>query len=241
MAEVSIKEQTEHLIQLQAIDTQIYSLRRRLSDIPVELENKDKEFEAKKAVLNGLEEKTKGLLVKRKEKELELSTKEENVKKLQIQLYQIKTNKEYTAMVKEIEGLKADNSRIEDDILNIMMELDELKVEIEKEKANLSEEEKKINAEKKTLEEEQKTIEQQLDTLNHKRAQVTSQIDPKILNTYERILKNKDGLALVKVVNNACQGCFMNVPPQVVNEIRMYERIVTCGICSRILYEEDIT
>lgn len=240
MAGVSIKEQTKYLIELQVIDIQIYSLNTRLNDIPVELENKNKEFEQKKAYLNELEEKMKGLLVKRKKEELELSSKEENVTKLQAQLYQIKTNKEYTAMIKQIEGLKADDSLIEDQILNMLVELDSLKIEIEKEKESLHREERKLNEEKAKLEEERKNIEQELVGFNHKRGQITPKIEPKILKNYERVLKNKNGLALVRVVNNACQGCFLNLPPQVVNEIRMYERIVTCGMCARILYDEDI-
>jgi hypothetical protein len=239
MEKVSIKEQTKLLVELQNIDAQIYNFKKRLDEIPLEIENKNKEFEEKKKNLNLLEEKNKELIVKRKEKELELAGKEENVKKLQTQLYQIKTNKEYAAMLKEIEGLKADNSHIEDEILNIMMELDELKVNIDKEKENLLQEEKKTNIEKQKLEEEKKFIEQQLSTFNHKRNQLTSQIEPEILNIYERILDNKNGLAMVKVLEGACQGCFMKVPPQVINEIRMYEKIVTCEMCSRILYEED--
>lgn len=239
MAAVSIKEQTEHLIHLQAVDTQIHNLNKRLGVIPVELENKNKEFEAKKANLNALEEKSKVLLVGKKDKELELATKEGNIKKLESQLFQIKTNKEYTAMLKEIGGAKTDKSLIEDKILGIFDELDTLSAEIIKEKNHLSEEEKKLNKYKADLEAERKIIEQEISALDNKRIQVVPKVDRRILSTYERILKSRDGLALVKVANNSCQGCFMNVTHQTVNEIRMYERLVTCGACARILYEES--
>lgn len=240
MAGVSIKEQTKHLIQLQVIDTQIYNLKRRLTAIPAELENKNIEFEAKKANLDELEKKRKTLLVKKEEKELDLNSKEENAKKLQSQLYQIKTNKEYTAMLKEIDGAKADNAHIEDEILNILIELDSLKINAGKEKENLNHEEQKLKKSRVELEDERKNIEQELITLNHKRNQIVPQIEPQILESYERILRNKNGLAMVKVLDNSCQGCFMNVPHQTVNEIRMYERIVVCEMCARILYEEDV-
>ncbi|MEK6714554.1 MAG: C4-type zinc ribbon domain-containing protein [Candidatus Omnitrophota bacterium] len=239
MATVSIKEQTGYLIELQTIDTQIYNLNKRLFAIPIELENKNREFEVKKSGLKALEEKNKELLLKKKGEELELAAKEGVITKLQSQLFSIKTNKEYTVMLKEIDGAKADKSLIEDQILGILEALDNIAAEVNKEKNSLTEEEKKLNKDKAGLEIERKTIEEEIAVLNHKRSQAAPKIDRRILATYERILKNKDGLALVKVVNNACQGCFMNVTHQTVNEIRMYDKLVTCQACARILYEEN--
>ena len=239
MATVSIKEQTGYLIELQTIDTQIHNVNKRLFAIPIELENKNREFEVKKSGLKTLEEKNKELLLKKKDEELELAAKEGAITKLQSQLFLIKTNKEYTAMLKEIDGAKADKSLIEDQILGILEDLDNIVAEINKEKNSLTEEEKKLNKDKAGLEIERKTIEQEIVVFNHKRSQIAPKIDRRILAAYERILENKDGLALVKVVNNACQGCFMNVTHQTVNEIRMYDKLVTCQACARILYEEN--
>ena len=75
--------------------------------------------------------------------------------------------------------------------------------------------------------------------LNGERATLTQQVEPSILGKYERILANKDGLAMVRVEDEACQGCYMNVPPQVINEIKMAKGLVVCGNCSRILYIEE--
>lgn len=238
MSVVLIKEQIKVLVELQVIDTQIYNLKKRLASIPLELDAKARELESKKASLNIIEENIKNVLVKKKDRELELSAKEGAMNKFQSQLSLIKTNKEYTAMLSEIGGAKADKSLLEDEILKIMMELDVLKAETEKEKNNLSNEEKKTNEQKAKLLEEQKIITQDIEALTGKRNQIAPKINHKILNTYEKILKNKDGLALVKVTDNTCQGCFMNTSHQVVNEIRMYEHIVICGSCARILYEE---
>ncbi|HDZ77370.1 MAG TPA: hypothetical protein ENH41_04735 [Candidatus Omnitrophica bacterium] len=239
MPQAAIKKQTAFLKELQTIDTQIYNFKGRLDEIPLVIVARNKEFQEQKTGLNELEEKQKRLLLARKDKEIELGGKEENMKKLQGQLYQLKTNKEYTAMMKEMDGLKADNSRIEDAILDIMLQLDVLKNDVNKEKTALDEKEKVLNAEKIKLSDEQKGIDQKMAVLNGKHKQIAENIDRKILKIYERILKGKDGLALVKVIDGSCQGCFMNVRPQTVNEIRMYERIITCEMCSRILYEDD--
>lgn len=239
MAVISIKEQIGNLVELQAIDAKIYELNKKMRAIPDELAKKNNEFEAKKSALNALEEKNKALLVKKKDRELELAAKEEAIKKLQSQLFAIKTNKEYTAMLKEIEGGKADKSLIEDQILGVFDELDSASNEINKEKDNLAQQKKDLDKDKSILDSDLKSMDQELVVLNAKRSQVVPKIDRRVLSTYERILRNKDGLAVVKVVDNSCQGCFMNVTHQTVNEIRMLDKLITCEACSRILYEEN--
>lgn len=239
MSPVSIKGQLSKLVELQALDTQIYALRKEKNEKPNEIKQLEDSFNEKKTNLMQLEEKLKSMAVKRKDRELELAKKEEDVKKLQIQLYQLKTNKEYSAMLTQIEGIKADKSVLEEEIIKVLDEADELKQNINKEKEFLNQEEAKTNAEKKNIQDRIRQIEENLNTLEAKRSQLIPAIEPKILKNYERVLKNRDGLALVAVRNNACQGCFMNTPPQVINEIQIGERIVVCEMCARILYLEE--
>lgn len=238
---ISIKEQLSGLVQLQDLDGKIYALAKQKERFPLEIAKSQKSFEDKKITLNGLEEKFKNLAVKRKEREGDLASKEENIKKLNTQLAGLKTNKEYHAMQSQIAGLKADNSLIEEDILKMMEEQDNSKVEIAAEKVCLSEEEKKFLEEKKKAEAGIKEIESAINDLAAKRGHILPLIDKRILPVYERILKGKEGLALVKVKDYSCQGCFMAVTPQVVNEIKMLDKIVICEACARILYiEEDL-
>lgn len=229
------------MVELQALDAQIYALNREKERIPLAIAELQKLFEEKQLTLNNLEEKSKVLLAKRKEKELDLASKEESLKKFNSQLFSLKTNKEYQAMLEQIAGLKADNSIIEEEILKVMEEQDQLKEELGKEKARLVEDEKKFLEEKKKAEEGIKEIDYKLGDLASKRFRACESIDKHILSHYEKILKGKDGLALVKVASSACQGCFINVTPQVINEIKMHDKVVNCEVCARILYiEEDL-
>ena len=75
--------------------------------------------------------------------------------------------------------------------------------------------------------------------LDAQRKQIVPEIDPKMLKEYERILHSRDGLAMVAVKDNSCGGCHMLVPPQVINLIIMYEHIITCEVCNRILYIKE--
>ena len=239
MSDVDLKKQINWLMKLQAIDRKIYSLQQEKKNAPLILKDLEEAFTKKKENLAHLDEKGLDLLRQRKAKELELASREEEVRKMQAQLYQLKTNKEYSAKLKEIETAKADSSVLEDAILVLLEEADKLKNEINKEKDFLSEEEKKTNAEKQKMDLRSKEIEDKLPQLYSQRSQITEQVNPAILAKYEKVLTNRDYLAIVKVENNACQGCFLNVPPQVINRIKMYDNLVICEVCQRILYIEE--
>ncbi|MEI6632010.1 MAG: C4-type zinc ribbon domain-containing protein, partial [bacterium] len=236
MPTLDLKSQLHTLINLQAIDTEIYILKAEIEAKPKELQAIEDAFEAKKQQLANLEKSSLDLQKQRKDKELELASREDGVKKLQTQLYQLKTNKEYQTMMQQINDAKADGSVIEDKILELFNQVDQAKDEIDKEKQKLQEEETVISEQKGKIEQRIKEIDDRIAQLDGQRKQVFPSIDAKILAQYDRILTNRDGLAIVSVKDNSCLGCNMYVPPQVINLIKMYECIITCEICNRILY-----
>lgn len=239
MQVIDLKTQVESLVQLQQIDTQIYALRNEKEAKPKEVQALEVAFEEKKQHLQEFEKKSLDLQKEKKEQEIELASKEEGIKKLQTQLYQLKTNKEYQAMLKQIDDTKADISVVEDKILQLLDTMDKIKSDIDKEKKKLLEEEDELNEQRKIVQDRIEEIDDKLAQLEAKRKQITPAVDHKILLQYEKILSSRDSLAIVSVKNNSCQGCNMQVPPQVINLIKMYERLITCEICNRILYIDD--
>lgn len=239
MTTADLKSQLSSLIKLQAIDSEAYVLNLEKAKKPDEIKTLEGLFEAKKADLKELEEKSLDLQKQKKEKELELAAKESATVKLQGQLYSLKTNKEYQTMLGQIEDSKADASLIEDKILELLEQVDGVKAEVEKEKLKLKEDEKLFLADKAKVDLRVKEIDDRLSQLDSLRKQAIPGIDPKILAQYDRILSSRDGLAIVTVKGNSCGGCNMFVPPQVINLIKMYERIVTCEMCNRMLYIEE--
>lgn len=237
----AIREEISRLVKLQVVDKEIYRLIKEQKELPLRAGQLEADFEAKKINLKNLDDQLKSALVKRKERELALASKEEEIKKAQSQLYQLKTNKEYQAKLREIEGMAADKSVLEEDILKVFDEIDNLKAQVDKEGAFLKEEEVAFQAEKKKISDKIKDVEAALTELGGKRKIAAEEIDKKLLAAYERILKGRDGLGIVTVKDYSCQGCFMNVPAQVVNEIKMHDHLVFCENCTRILYlEEDL-
>ncbi|MDP2942515.1 MAG: C4-type zinc ribbon domain-containing protein [Candidatus Omnitrophota bacterium] len=239
MQKINVEEQLNILIKLQALDAQLYRLRKEREAKPKLIEELEARRNQEQAAVKEIEEKIKANQLKRKQKEMDLQTEEESVKKLSTQLYQIKTNKEYQTMQHEIEGHKADNSLLEDEILAIMEEADSFSKELIKERELFAEAERRLSEDRKKIEGEIAVIDNEIANFESQRKELTAQVDKKVLSQYEKVLANREGVALVAVKNHACQGCFINLPPQVINEIRMKDKITVCESCARILYIEN--
>ena len=127
----TVGEQLASLVRLQEVDAKIYVLMRQKNEKPLELEAVRRKRDFQKQLVAAEEKLLTDLQLKRKAKEVDLETKEGTIKKYQVQLYQVKTNKEYQSLQKEIEGLKADNSVLEEEILQFMEQVDQKKILID--------------------------------------------------------------------------------------------------------------
>lgn len=235
----NLEEQIKLLVELQYLDTHIFKLEDELESAPEQIKKIEDNFKDKAASLKVLEDDVKTLQLKRKEREGDLESKEGTIKKYQTQLYQIKTNKEYTALQEEIGRARADNSLIEEDIIKILDQIDAENKKIAQEKEFLKQGEVRLDEEKVRLNEEMSRAKTELKGLMLKRSELAAKVEMNILAKYERRIKSKDGLAVVPVANDSCQGCFRVMPPQVINEIRMKTDLIFCENCARILYIEE--
>ena len=235
----SVKEQIGFLIELQVIDSEIYALNKEKKEMPEHIKAIEGSLESKKTGIKQAEEDLKALQVKLKDSEVSLQQKEEQIKKLQTQLYQLKTNKEYTTMLTEIEGIKADNSIVEEEIIKLMDAIDAAKKKILEEKELFKKEEADAGKEKGIVSARLKEIEVRLTHLSTEREKIAPNIAKQALARYERVLKNREGLGLVNVQDGACGGCHMNLPPQIISDVKIRENVIVCGSCSRILYMDE--
>ncbi len=244
MAAVDIHEQLKTLIELQAIDKQLYDVRRAREAKPVRIAQLRAAHEAQTQQVKAAEAELKTLQLKRAGMEGDLAAKEGGVKKLQMQLYQVKTNRDYTTLQHEIAGVKADNSVLEEEILTVMEKLDQQQSVVAAARETLKAEAAKLQQAIAVIEREMGELDASIATFQTQRQVMTPRVDPKTLSRYERILDKKEGLGLVpvNVRQEACAGCHMNIPPQTINEIRLKERLIACESCARLLYyPEDET
>ena len=187
----SMKDQIKKLVEIQAMDVDVYRLKADLHDKPAEIESLTKEFEAKKAKLKNLEEQVKAILVKQKEHEGDLKAKEEAIIKADGHLSQLKTNKEYSAKLLEIEGIKADKSLIEEKILIGFDQIDEARKGLEAEKVLIAAYEKEFQMKKKAIEDFLAIANDQLKVKESQRNRLTPDVRPDILSRYEKVVQNK--------------------------------------------------
>jgi len=235
----NLKDQIKKLIELQVIDEEIFRFKRELREKPEEVEALKVEFESKKAILKTLEDKLKVIQVAQKELELDLKAKEEGISKADGSLSLLKTNKEYQARLLEIENLKADKSIVEEKILLGYDTVDAARKALETEKGVVAQYEKEYNATKKEVDDAVAILNDQVKVKESQRSRIAPEVRPDYLGRYERILKNKDGLGIVKVLDHSCGGCYMHLTEQVMNELKKYEQIISCDQCARILYLAD--
>ncbi len=236
MPTMGIQESIDILKRAQEIDSEIHRFQQEIDSIPEILRHLTEEFDKEKARWNQLESDLKQTQLRQREKEKQLLEKEELIKKYDVQLMQVKTNKEYSALQQEMASLKADNSMIEDQILAILDEVDRIQTSFREEKTRLGEAERTLQEKKKELGERSEKLKADLDSLKQKRTEILSQVPPDTRHLYDKIIQKKEGLALVHAEGESCGACRIRIRPQVLNELKLKEALVVCENCSRILY-----
>ena len=236
---INYKEQLDKLIGLQEIDAQIYALKSKKDAIPIRIEEINQTIEERKTNMNTAEEEMKALQVSRSEKENEMAANEEKIKKHEGDLYQIKSNKEYQALLQEIDSIKADVSLQEEEIIALLDKIESAKEKFEQEKRIFEEEKQKLNKEQEEIKQEEKRLSEELSQLQARRKESAEGVDKSILGRYEKVLELRGGIALAKVSGEVCSECGMTLRPQIINEAKLKKGSVFCESCSRILYAED--
>ncbi len=224
------------LIKLQDTDSRILEKRIFIDNAPNRFSEVDEPLKIAKSELEKIKQKNDLLAKKRREKEAILEEINEKINKMRSRVSEIKTNKEYQAHLKEIDTLGKEISNIEEEILLSMEDFDNsLKEHNDKEK-EVQIEVEKINAFKKELDKEVDRYKEELNLLKNERAKVVEIIDPDIYQIYMTLLDSGNGVAVTRAKNEICNGCNMNVPPQLFVEIKKNEEIIHCPQCRRILY-----
>ena len=237
---ISPKLQLQQLIVLQSLDDEIVDHRKLLADIPLQIDVRCSELKEKEKILSNAKEELDALQKKRKDIELEVQGENDHMAKAKTKLPAVKTNREYTAILSEVEAIKEKVSGLDDKELEIMEILEEKQKEdpgIEKickeEDASFQE----YNAKKDA---ELDRMKQELGLLIGKRENVTDQLERVIMQRYEKVASSREGRAVVLLKGSICQGCFQQILPQMVIDVKIGESIQQCSNCIRFLYWEEV-
>jgi uncharacterized protein len=231
-----MQKQLDYLIQLQKLDQLIDQTLDDSSENPKKIEQIDQEIENAREIFQTFIREMDELKKQRRDLEREVEEFEAKIKKSQVKLMEVKTNKEYRAMLTEVEDIKRGKAGKEDLLLEYLEKTEE---GIQKEKNLKKSVESKIaegNLKRKELGKEALGYEERLTDLNRKRKELTALIDPGLLKQYEFLKERLKGIAVAEAREAACRGCHMQIPPQLYNELHRQDRIITCPSCLRILY-----
>ncbi|HEY7869736.1 MAG TPA: C4-type zinc ribbon domain-containing protein [Methylomirabilota bacterium] len=227
----------QSLISLQAIDSRIAALEADAARLP-------KEIAAIHAAVEGARqqvEQAKGRLdAARKDqraREKDLEVVQGKLGKNNARLYEVKTNKEYSAVLAESEEIKQEKARMEDEILVLMETQERLAGDIREAEARFKQREAEGRSQEATAQEQLRAVEADLTGARTERRELAGQLPGPILADYDRILRARGGVALVPVAKpNFCGACRVTITPQRLQELRAQASLIPCESCGRYLY-----
>ena len=226
----------EKLIQLQNIDNKLRDLNDLLGDLPSKVDKLNVEESELKESLISKKDRQKEIELGNSKTENKILSIDEKINKLKDQLFLVTNNKQYDALMAEIDHVKGEKTNFENELIELMeeKELNNQSIEsMESELQNLSED---LNVRRKKLESVIEESAEEKTLLQKERDQKIKNIDQNTLKIYNRVIEHRGGLAVVPLQGSACGGCGAHIPPQTASEVRAKTAVHTCGVCGRFLY-----
>ncbi len=234
-----MREQLERLVALQTVDLKIQEMERVKGEIPQRIVSLEGDFRKEEEKTLGERTELERLQKQRRQKEKDLEEEVERVKKAEARVFEIKTNKEYQAVLKEIENAKKLNRQREEEILGILERIEEMQKQLGKGEKNLETKRKAVQQEVAELELQAASFADEMAGEVQQRERREKEISPDLLSKYRRLLEKRQGVAVAKVQNGVCHACNMNLRPQLYIELQKQESLIICPNCSRILFWEN--
>jgi hypothetical protein len=231
-----VETEFENLIRLQKLDIEIRNTSVLLDDIPYQIEEIDKKSEESLKIVQAAKDNFVQNQKKRRSQESELQDKKEIIEKYKRQLNGVKTNKEYSSLLKEIDETNAKIDFLEEKIIGEMLSADDIEKEIKAASKKAEEVQVEQSRKKEAIFQEKDKAEEKLKDLDAEREELLPKIPSDQMKLYKQISRIKNGIVLSPVTEEFCTMCHMRVRPQMVNELIAGTQIITCENCGRILY-----
>jgi len=235
-----LQAQIEILAVLQTLDREIKEQTGRKQGLLGELKTQERAILGKKSEIDAL---VAGLSAKEKlrlEKDRVFQEEGKKAMEKRMRMNRIKNVKELQALQREIDQARQNNGELEEELIRIMQETDAIKAEIEGRQAELSAMQTEWQSKQAVLEEQIRGADAAIAEAIARRQSVAAQVAGDLISRYDLIFSRRGGTAVVEVAAGICQGCFMNIPPQLWNEIIRNEKLHLCPSCQRILFVKPV-
>lgn len=234
-----MKEQLKLLIELQEAELALRRIDEKKKEWPEKLAALSAEIEKADAKVGEHRTRYEELIKRHRDKEDKLKKESDYLKRTRDRLYEVKTNKEYQAVLKEIEVTEGKCSEFESEIINLLDEIENVGMALKKEEENQRSQRILCQEEQKKIENELAKLEEVVVFWQSKNDVLRQKIAPDVIKKYETIKQANAGIAVVSVWKAVCGGCHMNIPPQLYNELQKTLEFNYCPNCRRIIYYDQ--
>jgi len=236
-----VEEKIKDLFELQQIHSEIDKIKTLRGELPLEVQDLEDELAGLQTRIGNFEEEAAELESAIAKKKNEISESEVLIKKYASQQDNVRNNREFDSLSKEVEFQTLEIQLCEKRIKEFSVRLQDKQTMVEDSKAILDDRTKDLDAKKAELDAIVSETEKEEGTLEKRGIQLGERIEDRLFSAYNRIRKNaQNGLAVVTVERNACGGCFNRIPPQRQLDIRARKKIIVCEYCGRVLVDPDI-
>lgn len=241
LQELSVEEKLQHLYELQRIDTEIDKIKTLRGELPLEVQDLEDELAGLETRLENLKNEISEADKSVANKKQEIAKSEELIKKYTEQLDNVRNNREYDALTKEVEFQKLEIELQNKRIREAQKIKAEKEVNLEISSKQYEEKKADLDAKKAELDDIIAETHKDEEALEQKSEELSQNIEERLLTAYRKIRNNaRNGLAVVTVDRDACGGCFNKIPPQRQLDIRSRKKIIVCEYCGRILIDKYI-
>ena len=225
----------QHLIQLQDLDLAADRARRRISELPAAQQALEARVAEKSAALAAVKERVSTGQTARRDVEKELAAVQSRLSKYKDQLMEVKTNKEYQAMQKEIAVAEHEVRADEDRLLEHMEQAETFAIDVKAAESALKTEQADVAREQKLLDAEGGALDEEIAKLKAARGELVARLSRDALLLFERIAHGRKGIAIAEAKDGLCTVCHVRLRPQVFNDVRRNDTLTQCESCTRIL------
>jgi len=240
LAEVFLNPQLSLLVQLQHLDLKIHEIEDQQQKIPQRLQAAQLPIDQATSRLQDLKASIEKIVGERRSAEQDLTSHEDHIQKMRTRLNELKTNKEYQAHLFEIDLAKKKKDSLEEKVLLVMERGDQKEKDVKELEDLLTQASQAFSKEKTELDLIKIKCEEDMIQLGRERKEVVANLEKNLWNRYATLKSTKSVLVIAGIRERTCLGCQLQLPPQLVAEVKRADQLLSCPYCHRILYWEEM-
>ena len=239
--ELAVDVKLKNLYSLQTMLSEIDAIKTLRGELPLEVQDLEDEIEGLTTRVGKMLDQVEHLRGEMMNRKSVIEKNKQDLARFEEQINNVRNNREYDSLTKEIEYLQLDNQLNEKKIREAQEEIERLQEKTRSSNAELSERRADLDLKKSELDEIIQDTRSEEEKLRERAKNVELTIDSRLLSAFKRIRKNaRNGLGIVYVQRDACGGCFNKIPPQRQLDVRMHKKIIVCEYCGRILIDPEL-